>query len=173
MHIHSVDIWIKFQTMYVNKNKQGEKEMPRKKTETTVAVEVKEISPSAETKEINEIITKPIMWEYVRKENNEKIGILCADIIEGKISIGFSVCHKPDTFKFDFGFNTIAIGRLRKYPFKKFEKPIKDRKKIRIPSIIYSEFVRFIDRCKRYYKDKQFVEWIDNGYYIKVDLFNT
>jgi hypothetical protein len=111
-----------------------------------------------------------VMFEYIRDpETKEKIGLFYSDMIEDQISIGFSVVHKPDVFNFERGMK-IAKGRAKVYVNKYFEKPIEDRKRIFIPSVAYPAFIKYIERCRQYYKKETFCEWINNGYYLKVDL---
>ena len=117
-----------------------------------------------------EKVQETIMFEYVRDpDTKEKIGVLYSDVIDGEIAIGFSVCHKPDVFDADRGMK-IAIGRAIAYVDKKFNRPLTDRQRVFIPAIMYPAFIKYIERCQHYYKDKSFCEWIDCGFYMKVDL---
>ena len=111
-----------------------------------------------------------IMFEYVRdSDTKEKIGVLYSDVINDEIAIGFSVCHKPDVFNQERGMK-IAVGRAIAYVYKEFDKPITDRQRVFIPAIMYPAFIKYIERCEHYYKDKSFCEWVDCGYYMKVEL---
>jgi hypothetical protein len=78
-------------------------------------------------------------------------GDLVALLINGRVSIGWSLCHKKDSYDFvegdhrkGFGFQT-AINRAVKWA---------DADAIEVPPSIFKQVVKFTGRCSLYYKDK-------------------
>ena len=88
--------------------------------------------------------------QYIRTKDRQKIGVLIACQIDGKIRFGWSLCCKKDKFDKYRGIE-IAYGRASRTCYLTIP-----------PSIMYS-FINFISRCKRYYKDKE----IATSYFIK------
>ena len=93
----------------------------------------------------------------------KKIGMLVAGIHpeeKDKVVVGFSLCHKKyDQFdKIGFkkvpghGKHMAAIRAVR----------WNDAEYIDIPPSIHDDLCKFVERCKKYYKDKDLVTWVDN-----------
>ena len=103
---------------------------------------------------------KGVMIAFVDPEN------------ESKVSIGYSLCHKRDRFDYRQGFRLEGLGVL--YALQKADKhretgnfiisfhPVHkqySKSTLKIPQSISDDLKRFINRCKKYYKDKEFPEW--------------
>ena len=94
-------------------------------------------------------------------KKNEKIAVFVAGIIEDdpdRIGIGYAICNPHDLFDYNpstlqrepgFGKN-IATDRCVKWA----DKPV-----IYVPVKIQKQFKQFIERCKKYYKDKEMPAW--------------
>ena len=114
------------------------------------------------------------------KYDVEKIGLMVSFAnpdLEGMLAIGYSLCNKKAQDKFDyqitrlgmnmgpvgyfeapgFGFH-IACGRAEDWGTRK----VKRTKIYSVPESIKAQFIKFILRSQRYYKDKQTPEWIYN-----------
>lgn len=90
------------------------------------------------------------------------------------VRIGFSMCHSFDKWDHVEGIHTpgfgkwIATQRGEKWASK--ERSILSRdvgvshlsNAVIIPDSMYESFKKFVDRCKKYFKDKQFPEWIED-----------
>jgi len=103
-----------------------------------------------------------MLKQYLRKQNGEKVGLMVAYPDEnGKIRIGFSKCwEKYDIF--DKGLaNHIAAGRAKKH-----SDYLPD--KYNIPYTMALPLFYFVNRAKRYYKDKVLPQWCYVGAYRKV-----
>lgn len=119
---------------------------------------------------------------YYQPPGGKKIGVLFAGIhpnAPGKVMVGFSLLHKND--KFDY----VLLGNKRPEHIPNFGKRIaakraykwhahvdtasgylpgedsKNHKIVPIPHSIKEELVKFLDRCKRYYKDKALPGWAE------------
>lgn len=79
---------------------------------------------------------------YTRNENGERNGCLVAGKVDGKVRIGYSLCHRNDKFDKSVARN-IAEARM--------EKTQKDYTTTLPPSMI-EEFKRFTVRCGKYFK---------------------
>lgn len=87
-------------------------------------------------------MTKEII-RYTRNRKGERNGCLVASVVDGKVRIGYSKCHKADEFDKSLA-RTIAEGRMM------------DAKKdytTTMPSSLVEEFKRFNSRCGKYYKN--------------------
>lgn len=92
------------------------------------------------------------IWEYVKDKKNNKVGILYATADQKKVKIGYSKYHpKFDEFKKDIGFD-IAKGKALKFPEELFTR-------YNVPFIVQKKFPKFIERCRRYFKDKELPKW--------------
>lgn len=115
-------------------------------------------------------ITNPIL----KKKSNQKKGILFADTFEGKIIVGFSLCHSKQD-KFDFikkkkrvpGLGIkIAKERARKwaaanrYQVKNFDSQVQpDFSGVIIPKTVAERLPEFLESCNKYYKEASLVPW--------------
>jgi len=86
--------------------------------------------------------------EFVKNKNGEKIGVLVATSIDDfEVGIGWSKVHTQlDKFNKERG-EEIAIGRA-----------IKAKDLIYIPLSFDKKMDDFIERCRKYYKDKEFIQ---------------
>lgn len=81
----------------------------------------------------------------------KQIGYITAGVIDGKVSIGFCLCHKKDKYdhvdgKHMSGFGrTLAASRAVKWS---------NRDTIEVPSSIMPIAKKFAHRCELYYKGK-------------------
>jgi hypothetical protein len=125
-----------------------------------------------------------------RVSKGQKKGVLYCGIDENdpnSVNVGFSLCNKIDRFDYingkpvkGFGIKT-AKERAEKWNlFTEFfvqkswteaqlENDDEDllfiinpnpQQVVEIPPSIVAPLLRFIDRCKKYYKDKEFPEWV-------------
>lgn len=88
-------------------------------------------------------------------KKREKTGILLCEIMDSnfnKVVLGFSLCNYRDEFDKNMGFN---IAKERAYKWQNKNIPPK------IPNSIKKQLLKFIERSKRYYKDKKFPEWVN------------
>lgn len=121
---------------------------------------------------------------YFQPPGGDKIGVLFAGVHAHeptKVMVGFSLLHKNDKFDYvclgnkrpshmpNFG---KMVAAKRAYKWHLFEKitnghlngaDSKEYKIVPIPYSIKDELVKFLNRCKSYYKDKQLPEW---AYYL-------
>jgi len=112
--------------------------------------------------------------EYIKEGNKEKKiykkrGVLVSYAEQGKVLVGFSLCHKHyDRFDFikgeripNHGFN-IALNRAEEWKDKSGFS-IKGEKgythPVAIPQSIQKRLHKFIIRTSKYYKDKALPEW--------------
>lgn len=96
--------------------------------------------------------------QYVRK-NREKKGVLIAvnhSFDKNRIVIGYSLCNtKHDKFNRNAAIE-IAYGRALRW-----DKSLK-YSFLNVPHSIREDFVLFVLRAKKYFKDKSLPEWIVN-----------
>ena len=85
----------------------------------------------------------------------KRIGLMVAGLLPGKdeVAIGFCLCNKKDRYNFyrgqhrpDFDYET-AVNRAIKW--------FHSDKQVEVPPSIEEDFMKFINRCKLYYKDKK------------------
>lgn len=88
-----------------------------------------------------------MILQYIRNRNNQPIGIMVADIIDGTMRIGISRCNKKDRFNKNRGM-AIATGRLNCEDHHNF---IDED----TPSEISVQIDNFNNRARRYFKPKQ------------------
>jgi len=107
--------------------------------------------------------------------SKKAIGVLTAGIDptdSGKVIIGWSLCHRNDQFDY------VQInGGKRKYvphlgTYKSFRraKHLSNVNMIECPHSIRTDFVKFLNRCSAYYKDREFPFWTKNIVYKKEAL---
>jgi hypothetical protein len=91
------------------------------------------------------------IYQFIRKKKTkEPVGILLAHTIDEKVFIGFSKCNtKYDKFKKDVGIN-IAVGKSVE---------LKNKERVDIPYCIKDDLPKFINRCYKYYKDREMPKW--------------
>ena len=81
-----------------------------------------------------------ILKQYIRnKKTNNPIGVMLAELREGEVHIGYSLCHRNDNYDKQKG-QAIAYSRL------------KSEKDINIPYSIIEEFGPFIQRAYKYFR---------------------
>lgn len=127
---------------------------------------------------------------YIRENKGEKCGVLYCGIVpndDQSVVVGFSLCSKVD--KFDYvsgerrpGFGlSVAKSRAEKWSMHNayfvqnsfteqmiedgsnliwFENP-NPEKIVEVPPSVIKRLKVFIERCKRYYKDKRFPAWTE------------
>ena len=103
------------------------------------------------------------------KIKNEKIGVFVAGINPenpDQIVVGYSLCSPIDTFDIDpstkekrpgFG-KEIALSRSVRWA---------ERDAIYVPVKLQKKFNKFLDRCAKYYKDKNLPPWEANDFISK------
>ncbi len=120
---------------------------------------------------------------YWQPPGGSKIGVLFAGVHAhepGKVMVGFSLLHKNDKFDHvlgnkrpehvpNFG-KKVAAKRAYKWHTWQVtsnghmaEEDSKNHKIVVIPYSMKAELVKFLERCKRYYRDKQLPGW---AYYL-------
>ena len=111
-----------------------------------------------------EIVEK--IYKVKRNRKNEIVtkqpkGVLIAGLTEDdQIAIGYSLCHKTD--RFDYIHRHIkAKGFGRKLAEERAAKWSK-YELVKVPGSIKSDLDKFICRCKKFYKDRKFVPWVEN-----------
>ena len=92
---------------------------------------------------------------YLRNSDGSKKGVMIAQVDDGDVNIGFSLCCNRDEFDLEFG-QQIAIDRSVL-----FETRMTNVKK-QIPDSIFSELNEFLSRCKKYYQDKTLPTWVSD-----------
>ncbi len=102
-----------------------------------------------------------MIFEYVKDRKNRKVGIFVAiKNSKNKVSIGFSKAKNPysktlksifnsDKFNLELG-KEIAIGRAEKDNIEE------------IPFSMKQQFIHFVARCRRYFKNIPFSENLVN-----------
>src|SRR6056297_2496656 len=105
---------------------------------------------------------KNSIHEYIRDNNNRKIGVMLSTVIDGNVCFGWSLANKLDEFDKDIGL-VIASDRaylnltnrydkyfetINEYPESGFEF-IDDI----LPYAVKENLPSFINRMSRYYKD--------------------
>ena len=80
---------------------------------------------------------------YTRNRKGERNGCLVASVVDGKVRIGYSKCHKADEFDKSLA-RSIAESRM-----------LNDKKDYTttLPSSMLEEFKRFNVRCGKYFKN--------------------
>lgn len=103
-----------------------------------------------------------------------KVGVLCSVVnSEGKVCIGFSVCHNTKD-RFDYirgiihkpghGLN-VAKERAERWGTREYYEPIPGMFDfdfvgvVRVPPMIHKQLHEFINRCIRYYKGREIPKW--------------
>lgn len=94
---------------------------------------------------------------------------------DGKVIIGYSLCHKKDRFDYKDDVKLPGLGtwyallKAKKYAnserfviatdarAKQLPKPI-----VKIPQSMAKDLAKFIIRCRKFYKDKELPEWTIN-----------
>ncbi len=103
-------------------------------------------------------LMKYAKYEYFREKNHRR-GVMIAFVSPDdpdQVLIGWSLCHrKLDRFNVNIGID-VAIGRALTWSF------LTDRNKY-IPASMYNSFMKFVDRMKRYFKDKEVIDWTDHA----------
>jgi len=93
----------------------------------------------------------------------KKVGMLVAGVHpeeKNKVVVGYSLCHKKyDEFD-KIGFKRVpghgramAVTRAVRWNNAYY---------VNVPPSIHGDFFKFVERCKKYYKDKELVPWIEN-----------
>ena len=123
--------------------------------------------------------------EFTRNKQRQKMGVMIAAIDptnNTKVIVGFSLTHKKwddfDHLKFgfikekDFG-KKIAYRRALKWKDKdqSFIYSIKLETRssaiVYIPQTVHESLACFVFGCYKYYKDKEFPQWVDHYFPIK------
>lgn len=91
-----------------------------------------------------------MLRQYIRNQNNQVIGLMLADIIDGNVRIGISRCHKKDRFNKELA-DKIALARMQ---FEEHHNGISDMTALAAP-FVSEQIDRFNDRVKRYFKTNQ------------------
>ncbi len=82
--------------------------------------------------------------QYIRRgKNNQPVGVMVAEKIDGKIHIGWSITHKRDTYNKQKG-ELIAANRLKAYTGE-----------LKVPSHMLPDMLIFIDRCQFYFRTEK------------------
>jgi hypothetical protein len=78
-----------------------------------------------------------------RNRNNRRarVGVLVSCCKDGVVKVGYSLCHKDDEFNAKEAYITAGKRMAEKV--------------ITPPNSIRSDIEKFLDRCSRYYKDKE------------------
>jgi hypothetical protein len=83
--------------------------------------------------------------------SRKQIGYLVAGVLDGSVTLGYSLCHRLDEYDVVDGEKkphwgrSMAINRALKWSGDNL---------IQIPHSIFSEACKFTERCNKYYKDK-------------------
>lgn len=81
-----------------------------------------------------------ILKQYIRhRKTNNPIGIMLAELREGEVHVGYSLCHRHDNYDKAKG-EIIAYSRL------------KSEKDIDVPYSILDQFIPFAERANKYFK---------------------
>ena len=90
-----------------------------------------------------------MLKQFIRNKNNQKIGVLVADSVDGQVLVGWSLARRAnreytgasqDEFDVQRGLE-VATGRM--YMGSKTE----------IPNSIRDTYLSFVNRANRYYQD--------------------
>jgi hypothetical protein len=135
-------------------------------------------------KEVRHILNNAIDQEYLATlvafvpEGSKIVAVgyaqrmLPRDVVLGEDDLGNEIVQTDgDDFTRQEGV-AIAEGRAYSYLLKNIKDsvflpnlaPNKTKNVFELPSHVRKNFVRFMDRAKRYYKDKEFVPWAVNVY---------
>lgn len=107
----------------------------------------------------NTPVLKNVISQKIMKVNKDKkgkniiskkqIGYLIAGVKDDHIAIGYSMCHKNDDYDVIDGRRVPGFGRVLAY-----KRAIKwaDEGIIAVPPGIVKDTIRFVERCKKYYK---------------------
>jgi hypothetical protein len=125
------------------------------------------------------LINERIMKKHRSKSGKttfrqKRIGDLVAMSIDGKVVYGWSLCHKKDTYNFVDGQNRPGFGlKTAKRRALKW----KDNPNVKIPHGIKKPFLKFVERCDRYFQDADYKQGFvatarpENTYYGEPNLF--
>jgi hypothetical protein len=86
--------------------------------------------------------TKGIIKRYTRNRKGQLNGCLVAGVVDGKVRIGYSKCHRNDVFDKKMA-RELATARMLKT-----EKDYTTT----LPASMIEDLKRFTDRCSRYFK---------------------
>jgi len=100
-----------------------------------------------------------MLIRYARRKNGEKMGVLVADVISGKVVIGWSKCRMgADKFDSKRGIS-VAYERVTKGSYRRGVVSVKNDvvdilkdSAAFIPSSMAKDFNAFLESCMRYYK---------------------
>ena len=87
-------------------------------------------------------MTEAQIIRYTRNRKGERNGCLVASKIGGVVRIGYSKCHNADEFDKHLG-KRMAEGRMNNTNVDYTQE---------IPASMYEEFVRFTNRCSKFFK---------------------
>lgn len=81
--------------------------------------------------------------------SKKQIGYLIAGVVDNHIAIGFSMCHQNDDYDVVGGKRMPGFGRVLAY-----KRAVKwaNEGVIEVPPGIIKDTVKFVERCKKYYK---------------------
>lgn len=84
-----------------------------------------------------------LIKQYIRNKKNHPIGVLLACLnANNELCTGWSLCSKYDRWDKAKG-DRIAVGRLARHT------------NVPVPNSIEKEFVKFLDRCNRYFAGRK------------------
>jgi len=108
---------------------------------------------------------KNSIHEYIRDNNNRKIGVMLSTVINGTVCFGWSLANKLDEFDKDIGM-FIASDRAYLNLYNRYDKyfDIIDKESESgfefiddiLPHAVKDKLPSFIDRMSRYYKHNEY-----------------
>ena len=97
--------------------------------------------------------------QYLREWDDEPMGVMLGDVIDGKLTFGWSVVHPKDRFSKKKG-DMIATNRLHSD---------KHKKELIVPDVLFDQMQSFMERCQKYFH-VQAEQYLINGYELAINL---
>ena len=97
--------------------------------------------------------------QYLRFWNDEPMGVMLGDVIDGKLTFGWSVVHPKDRFSKKKG-DMIAFNRLHSD---------KHKTELIVPDVMFDGMQDFMLRCQKYFHIEA-KQYLINGYALAVNL---
>lgn len=119
-------------------------------TDVKTDVPVAEVDPWR-VKEIENLFKSTI--------NNQKVGVMLACVVDGKVVVSYSQWNQWEDDEYDYyTMMDVAIDRGARFAEKIEKNPDFTP---RVPYLIAEKLPRFLERCRRYFKDAEMPKWTE------------
>jgi len=109
-------------------------------------------TPTWRLNEVNKIFKSTI--------NNQKVGVMLATLIENNVVVTYSQWNQWEDEEYDYyAMMDVAIDRAARF-WEKIQ--VNPDFTPRVPYLIAEKLPRFLERCRRYFKDAKMPKWTEN-----------